>query len=172
THDQVEAMTLGDRIVLLKGGELQQVADPLTLYHQPANVFVAGFIGSPPINLLRALVDADGTLMLGDHRSAVGEPLRSRFGSRQGSAVTLGVRPEDFSLGDAAEAAKLTLPAIVDVCEPLGNETLVYWRTPAGPVVSRLAGSEAPSPGTRATLTAAFPAVHAFDATTERRLAD
>ena len=101
------------------------------------------------------------------------------------------MRPEDFVHGAPADAqgsdgavsggpvsggaasgiaGGLTLPATVDVCEPLGNETLVYWQTPAGPVVSRAAGSAAPSPGSRATLTAAWAAVHSFDAATEKRL--
>ena len=166
THDQVEAMTLGDRIAVLKSGELQQVADPLTLYREPANVFVAGFIGSPPINLLRAAVDGS-TLAFGEHRVPVADGLATKVAGR--NAAILGVRPEDWSIeGEGAHG--LTLPATVEVCEPLGNETLIYWHTPAGQILSRAPGSRVPKAGETATLVAPFAAVHAFDATSEKRI--
>ena len=169
THDQVEAMTLGDRIAVLKSGELQQVADPLTLYREPANVFVAGFIGSPPINLLRAAVDG-GALAFGEHRVAAADGVAAKVQGR--SAAILGVRPEDWAIvgGPGGPAGGLTLPATVEVCEPLGNETLVYWHTPAGQVLSRMPGTRVPKAGEKATLTAPFAAVHAFDATSEKRI--
>src|SRR5262249_35225676 len=139
THDQVEAMTLGERIAVLKDGMLQQVADPHTLYHRPANRFVAGFIGSPPMNFLDAIVDGDGAVT-GAGRQALAPPpaLRPALAARAGRKVTLGVRPEDLTL--AADGAGGTLAATLEVREPLGNESLLYWNTPAGAVVSRLAG--------------------------------
>jgi len=174
THDQVEAMTLGDRIAILRGGELQQVADPLTLYHRPANVFVAGFIGSPPINLLRAEVGADGAVTLGGRRLEAGSPLGARLAPLKGGAVTLGIRPEDLVVSEAGAAIgaghALAVEGTVEVCEPLGNETLVYWQTAAGLLVNRSAGVAPPAPGVRATLGAAAGAVHVFDGASGRRL--
>jgi len=167
THDQVEAMTLGDRIAVLRAGELQQVADPLTLYREPANVFVAGFIGSPPINLLRASVDG-ATLAFGDHRVAVADGVAAKVAGR--NSAILGVRPEDWAFGTGPASGALTLPATVEVCEPLGNETLIYWHTPAGLVLSRAPGTRIPAAGEKATLVAPFTAVHTFDATTEKRV--
>jgi ABC-type sugar transport system ATPase subunit len=156
THDQVEAMTLGERIAVLKDGRLQQVADPRTLYHRPANRFVAGFIGSPPMNFLDATVDGDGTVTLAGvqaFRPAPGTALR-------GGRVTLGVRPEDLTLESDGGGS---LPATLEVREPLGNETLLYWASPAGAVVSRLAGDAGPAEGERASLHFRYDRLRWFD---------
>src|SRR5699024_9319592 len=104
THDQVEAMTMGDRVAVLDAGILQQVAPPKELYARPANVFVAGFIGSPSMNLLRARLD-DGAIVLGDQRIPVDA---ADLGTAGGGArdVIVGVRPEDTTLGgDAGDGA-------------------------------------------------------------------
>ncbi len=128
THDQVEAMTLADRIVVLQAGRVEQVGRPLELYGRPRNLFVAGFIGSPRMNLLEAVVEAarPGALAValpGGTTVAVpvaGPPLPP------GTKVTLGVRPEDVVLGGQGDA---TLAGRVLVVERLGAETLVYLRT-------------------------------------------
>ena len=127
THDQTEAMTMADKIVVLRDGRIEQVGSPLTVYHRPANTFVAGFIGSPRMNLLpgtvRAVtaetvtVDVDGVL-----RIAI--PLRGAPVST-GDAVTLGVRPEDLSVGAPAPGGE-ALDLDVYVIEPLGGETILY----------------------------------------------
>jgi multiple sugar transport system ATP-binding protein len=168
THDQVEAMTLGDRIAVLKDGVLQQVADPFTLYHQPANQFVAGFIGSPPMNFLGARVEDDGTVSIAGAEAFRPRPAPGSLASLRGRGVTFGVRPEDLSLGAGGEGGSIT--ARLEVREPLGNETLLHWSTEAGPLVSRLAGARAPEPGTRAALHFAFERLRWFDPQSEKAL--
>ncbi len=150
THDQVEAMTLGEQIAVLRDGVLQQIADPGTLYHRSANQFVAGFIGSPPMNFLAARVGGDGTIGVQGSQPFRPQSVPSSMSGRRGGAVTLGVRPEDLALRPAGAGG--SLPASLEVREPLGNETLLYWSTAAGPVVSRLAGDAAPAVGERAVL--------------------
>ncbi|HYY09768.1 MAG TPA: sn-glycerol-3-phosphate ABC transporter ATP-binding protein UgpC [Kineosporiaceae bacterium] len=117
THDQVEAMTMGDRVCVLKDGLLQQVGSPRELYDHPNNVFVAGFIGSPAMNLLELPV-ADGGVKLGDTVHPIERALLSGTGSR----VTLGVRPEDLELSDRGLAVQ------VDVVEELGADAYIYGR--------------------------------------------
>ncbi|HTK30620.1 MAG TPA: sn-glycerol-3-phosphate ABC transporter ATP-binding protein UgpC [Candidatus Saccharimonadaceae bacterium] len=170
THDQVEAMTLGDRIAVLKSGHLQQVADPFTLYEKPANQFVAGFIGSPPINLFAARVSADAaSLEAGGERWTPPPALQRALDASRGREIQLGVRPEDVRL--EAGAPGLALKGRLEMAEPLGSETLAYWATEAGTLVSRLPGARAPRIGEPATLHAAFTRLHAFEAESGRALA-
>ena len=160
THDQVEAMTMGDRIAVLKGGLLQQCADPHTLYTRPANTFVAGFIGTPPINQLEGTLATDGaTAEVAGARWGLGESQRSAVAGRGGAKVTLGVRPEDLVMTTAAG-----LCARVELVEPLGNETLVHWSSPAGALVSRITAGAVPAPGQNATLSARADGILLFDA--------
>jgi multiple sugar transport system ATP-binding protein len=161
THDQVEAMTLGEQIAVLKGGVLQQMADPFTLYHHPANQFVAGFIGSPPMNFLPARVDGTGAVSLSGATpfQPIGAP--PSLMSYRGKEVTLGVRPEDLPLRENGPGG--TLDASLEVREPLGNEVLLYWTTAAGPLISRLAGEFGPTPGERAKLHFRFEKLRWFD---------
>ncbi len=168
THDQVEAMTLGDRIAVLRGGVLQQVADPFTLYHRPANLFVAGFIGSPPMNFVPARIAGDGAVSVAGAEAFQPRPAPHGLAERHGRAVTLGVRPEDLTLLPSGEGGAIA--ATLDVREPLGNEILLHWSTPAGPLVSRLAGDAAPEPGARAVLHFAFEKLRWFDPESEKAL--
>ena len=120
THDQVEAMTMGDRVAVLKDGLLQQVAAPLELYDRPANRFVATFIGSPQMNMLRASV-IDGDLVVGDLRIVLHAEQREAIGGRE--AVELGIRPEHVVVeGPDGEG----LPAVVNIVEELGSEEYVF----------------------------------------------
>jgi multiple sugar transport system ATP-binding protein len=161
THDQVEAMTMGDRIAVLNRGVLQQVADPHTLYARPANTFVAGFIGTPPVNLFEARAGADGTSVeVAGARWNLGEPQRAALAGRGGSAVTVGVRPEDLNVAEPG------LPATLEVVEPLGSETLLYWKSTAGSHISRATGGSTPALGTRAALAARPDGVLLFEPTT------
>src|SRR5690625_2387287 len=129
THDQIEAMTMGDRVAVLKDGVLQQVDIPLTLYDEPANVFVAGFIGSPAMNIATFDV-SDGKATLGEAVVPI-EPAVADFVANEGSnTVTLGFRPE--SLEPAPESHDGGIPVIVDVVEELGSDAFIYG-TPAGP---------------------------------------
>jgi sn-glycerol 3-phosphate transport system ATP-binding protein len=140
THDQVEAMTLGDRIAVMNRGRLLQVGTPDEVYGRPRNVFVARFVGSPAMNLL------PGT--------AVG----------QGAAVTIGIRPELLRpAGELADGLGLTV--VAEVVEPLGSDVFVHGRTDAGDaVVARLPGKARVAPGDRVALAVAASDVHRFDA--------
>jgi multiple sugar transport system ATP-binding protein len=169
THDQTEAMTLGDRIAVLRKGVLQQVADPFTLYSRPANHFVAGFIGSPPINFFTARL-VRNTLEAGGVSIALPPSMVARLASMDGKAVTVGVRPEDLSLAAGDPGGRIE--AEVDVREPLGNETLLHWRSPIGTLISRVPGQEAPQVGERLGLHFPFAKLHFFDPESERALVE
>ncbi len=172
THDQVEAMTLGDRIAVLRSGLLQQVADPFTLYQRPANQFVAGFIGSPPINLFSATVrDQDGSLGLEANGLSLLLPREqaANLEALRGQKVNVGIRPEDIML--APEGPGVTLEGRVEVREPLGNEVLLYWSTPLGELVSRIPGQTAPRSEESVEIHFAFRKLHFFDPTSEKALA-
>ena len=161
THDQVEAMTMGDRIAVLKRGELQQVADPHTLYARPANTFVAGFIGTPPVNLFEGrIVEHGASVEVAGALWRVGEAQRTALAGRVGATVTVGVRPEDLT-PDAQG-----LQATLEVLEPLGSETLLYWKSAAGSHVSRATGAKLPAMGASLPLTARPDGVLLFDPAT------
>src|SRR2546422_799508 len=181
THDQVEAMTLGDRIAVMNAGRLQQLGGPQDVYDTPANVFVAGFIGSPPMNLLRGNVHS-GTANAGTF--SVAAP-----GVKDGP-VTVGIRPEAFRIAET-DAAGPCIETEVDVVEPLGDEVLVHGSVDARPARSGAEEDEAtlladagtraavtirfdpghrPSPGDRITVTADPARVHLFDAASGERL--
>jgi multiple sugar transport system ATP-binding protein len=165
THDQVEAMTMGDRIAVLKSGVLQQCADPGTLYRRPANTFVAGFIGTPPVNLFEAVVGAGGeTVQAGPATLSVGEEARVALAGRAGSTVQVGVRPEDLMPAAAGIAAR------VELVEPLGSETLVHWSSDRGALVSRVTSGPVPVVGETAALGVRPEGVLLFDASTSTAL--
>jgi multiple sugar transport system ATP-binding protein len=124
THDQVEAMTMGDRIAVLDSGQLQQYGRPRELYDRPANLFVAQFIGSPEMNVYQAAIDDSGCLVLGSQRLPLG-PLDAGLAPYAGRTVIVGMRPEDLTLGPAGEgrpATAGTLAADIRVVESLGSE--------------------------------------------------
>jgi multiple sugar transport system ATP-binding protein len=128
THDQVEAMTLGDRVVVMRDGWVQQVGDPMELYNEPANRFVAGFIGSPAMNFADVrITGANGALYAeGDGiRLKVPGPLSNRLGPYAGKEVALGIRPEDMRVANDADPAEMNLDAVVEVVERLGSEILL-----------------------------------------------
>jgi multiple sugar transport system ATP-binding protein len=133
THDQVEAMTLGDRVVVMKDGRVQQVGAPLELYGRPANKFVAGFIGSPAMNFINASVSSDG-------RWAEAEGLRlevpERLRAQRGRRLTLGIRPEALRIANGADEHGFAIT--VDVVEPLGNEILLNFRVGGAAMVARV----------------------------------
>lgn len=148
THDQTEAMTLGDRVVVLDRGGVQQVGTPLEVYERPANAFVAGFVGAPPMNLLDGRWD--GTILhVGGERLALGETRGAALGAVRGQ-VTVGIRPEAFApcpdtTADAAGAAFVARVALRSG-EILGGETLLRARIGSEPVVVRLPGNVADPP--------------------------
>jgi multiple sugar transport system ATP-binding protein len=123
THDQIEAMTMGDRVAVLKDGVLQQVDTPLNLYDKPENVFVAGFIGSPAMNIGRFQVD-DGHASLGNAKIPLTRETVAAVAAEDSTELTLGFRPE--SLEASAEGTDGAFPVIVDVVEELGSDAFVY----------------------------------------------
>jgi multiple sugar transport system ATP-binding protein len=129
THDQVEAMTMGHRIAVLNAGRLQQLGTPMELYQWPANLFVAQFIGSPPMNLLPVEAISAGQLQLGSRKLAVEGPLAEALAARAGQGLTGGLRPEHFRL---APATNRNLRAEVSHGEALGNEQLLTCRLAEG----------------------------------------
>jgi multiple sugar transport system ATP-binding protein len=146
THDQVEAMTMGDRIAVLNGGTLQQFGSPAELYTRPVNQFVARFIGSPEMNLYEAALDADGALVLGSQRIGLGP---GHPGPRPGEPVIVGIRPEDLALGQPG--APGALAADVRAVEQLGTEMHAYFsidaRPGGGPTAATDDGQDAALPG-------------------------
>ena len=125
THDQVEAMTMGHRIAVLNVGKLQQLGTPMELYNWPSNLFVAQFIGSPPMALLPVCVGPNATLLLGDRRLAIEGPLVQALASLEGQQLTAGLRPEGWIM---APATNRNLAAEVSHCEVLGNEQVLTCR--------------------------------------------
>ncbi|HJU16691.1 MAG TPA: sn-glycerol-3-phosphate ABC transporter ATP-binding protein UgpC [Stellaceae bacterium] len=128
THDQVEAMTLGDRVVVMKDGVVQQVGEPLELYNQPANLFVAGFLGSPAMNFARAgVVEENGALWVEEEglRIRIPEDSAARLRRHTGKEVTLGIRPEDLWVATADDPPEFSFGATVEVIEKLGSEILL-----------------------------------------------
>lgn len=129
THDQVEAMTMGERIVVLQDGVIQQLADPLTIYNQPANRFVAGFVGSPAMNLLAArLVSQNETIYVwGEDFKLPVTGNREALGPHLDREITVGIRPEHIRVeAYGGESPSAGLTATVDVVEPMGSEVFVY----------------------------------------------
>ena len=132
THDQVEAMTLGDRVVVMKDGVVQQVGEPLELYNTPANRFVAGFIGSPAMNFADVTLADSGGQRRGRGDRASGSSCPTRWppapAPRSGRKATLGIRPEDIHVAGAADSADHCFEADVEVVEQLGSEILLDTR--------------------------------------------
>jgi multiple sugar transport system ATP-binding protein len=171
THDQVEAMTLADRIVILNKGKVEQVGTPTDVYAAPANLFVAGFIGTPAMNMIPAqfAVDANGPRVVAAGASL---PIDSASGIEcaSGARVTFGIRPEDISLLPVGAAAPAAVEARVTMVEPLGPEFLVSFALNGQEMMAKIAGRALPAVGD--TLRFAFNIAHAhvFDARTGRSL--
>ncbi|MFP7569435.1 ABC transporter ATP-binding protein [Marivita sp. S2033] len=154
THDQVEAMTMANRIVIMKDGHIQQVGTPAEVYHQPANTFVARFIGAPSMNMLT------GTVVGSKLRLAAGTEIDLNVALPEGRDVILGVRPEDLHPGDGPELVRG--PVLVQ--EPLGHETLIYVGVEGQEIIAKADGRTPPAVGQEVTLTAEKENLHLFDA--------
>ncbi|MCV3737360.1 ABC transporter ATP-binding protein [Rhizobium sp. TRM96647] len=172
THDQIEALTLADRIAIMKGGVIQQLADPNTIYNAPDNMFVAGFIGSPSMNFLKGEIaaGADGKPVF-----AAGGVTFSLHGYKAGEAlvpgrkVVLGVRPEHVAVDEAAAGGELH-EAVVDIEEPMGADNLLWLKHAGHTMAVRTAGARRFSPGTKVRLTFDMTLASLFDAATEERI--
>ena len=173
THDQVEAMTLADRIVVMRDGHILQVGSPAELYHKPANVFTARFIGSPPMNLLPGQVTSAGgrPAVALDGGGTAPLPATAAANAVAGRRVLLGVRPDDLAAVDGdAPADGLLIQAAVSVVEPLGPETLLHVDAGGTAVVGTAPGRRPLQAGQPVRLAAANDTLHLFDAGTEQTL--
>jgi multiple sugar transport system ATP-binding protein len=173
THDQVEAMTMADRIVVLRAGRIEQIGAPLELYNRPANKFVAGFIGSPQMNFLAGRVDspteAGVRVALDAAPEATSPPIAVAGGVIGGARVHVGIRPEDIVL-DHADGAALEVNATIERVEQLGTASFVYARVASGELLTvHVAGQRAFRPAD--TLVARLPIdrLHLFDASEGER---
>ena len=173
THDQVEAMTMGDRIAILKDGDLQQVGSPLAVYREPANMFVASFIGTPPMNLVPARIVDGGLGIEGKtFKLAVPEQWRGRLAGEEGREVVVGIRPEHlFASPDSVAGEKGSLEVQVEVVEPLGHENIVHGKLGEEFITATMDPQLSPSVGDQATMTVELAGLHLFDAKTEESLA-
>ncbi len=175
THDQTEAMTMGDRIVVMKDGLIQQVADPITLYDSPKNKFVAGFIGMPPMNFMNGKVlKENGNLYFeeSNFRVKIVEDMVGVMTPYIGKDVVFGIRPEDIFdklfIGEASPDS--TISATVEVIEPMGAEVYLYLNTGAHSFVARVDAHERAEVNQDLEMVFNMSKVHFFDAETEETL--
>jgi multiple sugar transport system ATP-binding protein len=177
THDQVEAMTMGDRICVMKDGNIMQVAEPLDLYNRPENLFVAGFIGSPPMNFFRGtLRNAGGRVSFVEDNSvaapltvALDGDLAAKASGRVDRPVVFGIRPEAIrdSLSAVAADNVPTAEVRVEVSEPMGSETLLYMDTGATSFIAKVNPTDRFETGQRIKVSFDLSHAHLFDAATE-----
>ncbi|MCK9526599.1 MAG: sn-glycerol-3-phosphate ABC transporter ATP-binding protein UgpC [Limnochordia bacterium] len=175
THDQTEAMTMGDRIVVMKDGHIYQVGAPLEIYNHPNNVFVAGFIGSPAMNFLDAVLTKEGDVYSIDAKTFKMEIPAEKaasiknIGNYAGKHVILGIRPEDIEdakiIGDDPRFS--LMEALVDVTEPMGAEVYVYFSTGDNTFIARLDATTTAQDGNKLKVGLNMGKIHLFDKDTE-----
>jgi sn-glycerol 3-phosphate transport system ATP-binding protein len=172
THDQLEAMTLADILVVMNGGRVEQIGNPLAIYQKPATTFVASFIGAPPMNLMPLCADEIKSQFAGDSRAAAGQ------------AGILGIRPEDFVISSETIASGMALDLTVEAIERVGAETFLYGtrqnevqgvaanpgELPPGEVIVRIPGAVAPAIGERIRAVAPRDKLHLFSADGRQRI--
>jgi multiple sugar transport system ATP-binding protein len=181
THDQVEAMTMGDRICVMKDGDIMQVAEPLTLYNHPANLFVAGFIGSPPMNLFKGTIRRAGNQLAFVETSSSEKPMTVALNetlSRKAAAyldkpIVFGIRPENVqdSLTITQPDPSRTVEVKVEVSEPMGAETYLYLATGASSFIARVRPTDRFEVNQKVNVTFDLDQAHLFDPATEKALA-
>ncbi|MCI0493736.1 sn-glycerol-3-phosphate ABC transporter ATP-binding protein UgpC [candidate division KSB1 bacterium] len=175
THDQMEAMTMGDRIVVMKDGIIQQIDAPLNLYNNPVNNFVAGFIGSPAMNFFKGTILQDtDDLLFGEGKINIPLPkdMKQKLLPYVNQQVILGIRPEDIYEADFAHGLKntATFESAVEVVEPLGNEIFIYLSTGLNSFIARVAARTAPKVGQVLNVKFDMNKVHFFDLNTENSI--
>ncbi len=168
THDQMEAMTMSDLIVVMNAGRIEQVGAPIEVYDRPANLFVATFIGSPAMNLIEGVLEHEGgesSLRVGEHLIALGRQVdRPAL-----SALVVGIRPEHLTLA-SVDGATFTLPFSVELIEPTGADSHVYGRACDAQVVASLSRRDTLALGEQVTLRGRCEQLHVFDKTTGMRV--
>ncbi|MDD3375751.1 MAG: sn-glycerol-3-phosphate ABC transporter ATP-binding protein UgpC [Candidatus Omnitrophica bacterium] len=175
THDQTEALTLGDRIAVMKDGIVHQCADPMTIYDFPVNKFVAGFIGSPPINfMLGKIVKLHGKFYFSEDnfQLKIVEEMYKAIAPYEGKTVTFGVRAEDIydKLFISESSSDNTINAVCEVVEPLGSEVYLYLNTGKHPFVARVGAHNRPEVNREMSLVFDMNKVHFFDQETEKTI--
>lgn len=175
THDQVEAMTMGDRIAVMKDGLIQQVADPITLYSKPVNLFVAGFIGSPPMNFMNGrIIVKDGRFYFdeGNFQVKVVEEMVPKLADYKDRPVTFGIRPEDiYDKSFVPEAPpENTITATCEVVEPMGHEVYLYMTTGKHNFTARMEASQRAEVNQDIDLVLDMSKIHFFDPKTEKAI--
>ena len=171
THDQIEAMTMGSRIAVLRDGRIQQVGEPLEIYERPRNLFVANFIGTPPMNLVRATLESEERAATSGFTLPLPHAIRPALTQKRGLGVVLGIRPENIV--DAREAHRgptATLPLEVEFVELLGDEVIVHGRVGEELLLCKLGPDRVPEVGSRVEVVVEVEKMHVFDAETELRL--
>jgi multiple sugar transport system ATP-binding protein len=174
THDQVEAMTMGDRICVMRDGNIMQVADPLTLYLRPQNMFVAGFIGSPPMNLLKGKVQRrDGGLYFVENGEKdnltfpLKGPLQTIASKYIDKEIVFGIRPENIT-NEPKDGSSTPVTMTVEIAEPMGSESLVYLKSGTGYLIARIHGEHLFHPNEQVTIQLNLEKVALFDPETEQ----
>ena len=173
THDQVEAMTLGDRVVVMKDGLIQQVGEPLELYNNPANKYVAGFIGSPAMNFADVTIEQQSGALYAVNpamRVKVPEPLVQRLAPHAGKPATFGIRPEDLRMANGSDAADQTIEAVVEVAEQLGSEIILDVKAGNGGMVASVEPTVRVKPQEKIKLAINPAGLRFFDARTEQAI--
>ena len=175
THDQVEAMTMADKIVIMKDGIIQQIGDPYSVYFEPKNKFVAGFIGTPAMNFISAKLVSEGGkvwVVKEDMKLLVPEDKVERLGHLVGKETTFGIRPEDIydKMYAVAPKDEFTVKGNVDVVEPLGSETLIHANIHGDEIVAKVDPKSRASAGDKMDLVFDMSMMHLFDPETEENV--
>ncbi|NKZ39756.1 sn-glycerol-3-phosphate ABC transporter ATP-binding protein UgpC [Oleiagrimonas citrea] len=174
THDQVEAMTLGQRIVVMDGGRVQQDDTPMRIYERPANLFVAGFLGSPSMNLLRGRLECAAACVHVDGAGRLSLPdvprVRRALAAHDGREIVVGLRPEALTMAVAGAVVPASLDADLDVIEHVGNEAFLNMRLGAHVLVARVPPQALPEPGRRVRVAYDPAQMHFFEGGSGRRI--
>lgn len=175
THDQTEAMTMGDRIVVMKDGLIQQVADPITLYDKPVNKFVAGFIGSPPMNFVNGrIIKKDSKFYFTENgfKVKVVEDMHPKIAPYEGKEIIFGIRPEDIYdklfVSDASQDNMVK--AVVEIIEPMGAEVFLYITAGKSSLIARVGGHDRPDVGQDMDMVFDMSKAHFFNSDTEETI--
>jgi multiple sugar transport system ATP-binding protein len=170
THDQVEAMTMGDRIAVMKDGLLQQAGTPQELYAHPTNLFVAGFIGSPSMNFITVTASGEQLMMGQSKLTLAGAAARAAAARPAGSSLTVGFRPEHLELANGTADGAVRFSAIVDVVEYLGNDELIHAKVEGNDIVALLSSDRRVKTGEQVEMVVPLDHLYLFDPTSEKAL--
>ena len=168
THDQIEAMTLADRIAIMKGGHIMQLGTPHEIYNLPQNLYVADFIGSPSMNFINGTLD-DGVFTFGSVQVPMSDYAFAEGSKRSGKAI-LGIRPEHIATGDQLASAKIKTRIKVELVEPMGSDTLIYSSLEGTPIHVRMDGQATVNKGDEVEIGLLPERASLFDSDTELRL--